>query len=121
MIQYVLQVDVSQDALNLETLERIKPNQKQLLTNFLLRMNFSEILISEDLDLDYIIDEWHPLLKKQTSTLFHYQSCLEQIYSYYSIVSLEGIGYFSKGEIIAAGVLLSYLKLTQCGKCHFFL
>ncbi len=94
-------------------------NQKQLLTNFLLRMDFSEILISEDMSLDYIIEEWHPIIKKQDPTLFHYQSCLDQICSYYSIVSLEGIGSFSKGEIIAAGVLLNYLKLTQCGKLPF--
>ena len=94
-------------------------NQKQLLTNFLSRMDLSEILISDDMNLDYIIDEWQPLIKKQDPTLFHYQSCLDQICSYYSIMSLEGIGSFSKGEIIAAGVLLSYLKLTQCGKMPF--
>ena len=94
-------------------------NQKQLLTNFLSRMDFSEILISEDMNLDYIIEEWHPIIKKQDPTLFHYQSCLVQVCSYYSIVSLEGIGLFSKGEIIAAGVLLNYLKLTQCGKLPF--
>ena len=91
-------------------------NQKQLLTNFLLRKDFSEILISDDMDMDYIIDEWHPIIKKQSPSLFHYQSCFDQICSYYSVISLEGIGFFSNGEIIAAGVLLSYLKLTQCGK-----
>ena len=93
--------------------------QKQLLTNFMLRKDFSEILISDDMDMDYIIDEWHPLIKKQSPSLFHYQSCFDQICSYYSVVSLEGVGSFSKGEIIAAGVLLSYLKLTQCGKIPF--
>ena len=40
--------------------------QKQLLTNFMLRKDFSEILISDDMDMDYIIDEWHPLIKKQS-------------------------------------------------------
>ena len=94
-------------------------NQKQLLTNFLLRKDFSEILISDDMDMDYIIDEWHPIIKKQSPSLFHYQSCFDQICSYYSVISLEGIGFFSNGEIIAAGVLLSYLKLTQCGKIPF--
>ncbi len=94
-------------------------NKKQLLTNFLLRKDFSEILISDDMDIDYIIDEWHPIIKKQSSSLFHYQSCFDQICSYYSVISLDGIGSFSKGEIIAAGVLLSYLKLTQCGKTPF--
>ncbi len=94
-------------------------NKKQLLTNFLLRKDFSEILISDDMDMDYIIDEWHPIIKKQSSSLFHYQSCFDQICSYYSVISLDGIGFFSKGEIIAAGVLLSYLKLTQCGKIPF--
>ncbi len=93
--------------------------QKQLLTNFMLRKDFSEILISDDMDMDYIIDEWHPLIKKQSPSLFHYQSCFDQICSYYSVVSLDGVGSFSKGEIIAAGVLLSYLKLTQCGKIPF--
>ena len=90
-------VDVSTGCFKSRNIGKDKAStQKQLLTNFLLRMNFSEILISEDLDLNYIIDEWHPLLKKQASTLFHYQSCLEQIYSYYSIVSLDGIGFFSR-------------------------
>ena len=41
-------------------------NQKQLLTNFMLRKDFSEILISDDMDMDYIIDEWHPIIKKQS-------------------------------------------------------
>ena len=94
-------------------------NQKQLLTNFMLRKDFSEILISDDMDMDYIIDEWHPIIKKQSPSLFHYKSCFDQICSYYSVVSLEGVGSFSKGEIIASGVLLSYLKLTQCGKIPF--
>ena len=97
-----------------------KTNKKQLLANFLLRMNFSELLISEDFDLDIIVEEWHSILKKQPSSLFHYSSCLDQILSYYSIVSLEGVGSFSEGEIKAAAVLLSYLKLTQCGKTPIF-
>ena len=95
-------------------------NQKQLLTNLLLRMNFSEILVSDDMDLNIIGDEWHHITKKQSSSLFYYPSCLEQICSYYSIISLNGVGSFSEGEIIAAGVLLSYLKLTQCGKIPIF-
>ncbi len=94
-------------------------NKKQLLTNFLLRKEFSEILISDDMDMDYIIDEWHPVIKKLSPSLFHYQSCFDQICSYYSVISLDGVGSFSNGEIIAAGVLLSYLKLTQCGKIPF--
>ena len=95
-------------------------NQKQLLTNLLLRMNFSEILVSDQMDLDIIGAEWLSIIKKQPSSLFHYSSCLEQICSYFSIISLNGIGSFSNGEVIAAGVLLSYLKLTQCGKIPIF-
>ena len=83
-------------------------------------MDFSEILVSEDMDLNLIGDEWHCVIKKQPSSLFHYTSCLEQICSYYSVISLDGIGSFKEGEIIAAGVLLSYLKLTQCGKIPIF-
>ena len=60
-------------------LEDNKSNRKQLLANFLLRMNFSELLISEDFDLDLIVEEWHSILKKQPSSLFHYPSCLDQI------------------------------------------
>ncbi len=88
----------------------------QILNNFLLRMNFSELLVSDLIDLDFIADEWHPLIKIQPSNTFHYSSCLNQICTYYSITSLDGIGTFSEGEIIAAGVILSYLNLTQCGK-----
>ena len=91
-------------------------NQNQLLNNFLLRMNFSELLISEQIKLDFIAEEWHSIIKRQPSNIFHYSSSMRQICSYYSIVSLDGIGVFSDGEIITAGVLLSYLNLTQCGK-----
>ena len=87
----------------------------QILNNFLLRMNFSELLVSDLIELDFIADEWHPLIKRQPSNVFHYSSCVNQICSYYSINSLDGIGIFSEGEIIAAGVILSYLNLTQCG------
>ena len=110
-------VDVSTGCFKSRNIEEDnKSNRKQLLANFLLRMNFSELLISEDFDLDIIVEEWHSITKKQPSSLFHYPSCLDQILSYYSIVSLGGVGSFSEGEIKAAGVLLSYLKLTQCGK-----
>ena len=110
-------VDVSTGCFKSRNIEEDnKSNRKQLLANFLLRMNFSELLISEDFDLDIIVEEWHSIIKKQPSSLFHYPSCLDQILSYYSIVSLGGVGSFSEGEIKAAGVLLSYLKLTQCGK-----
>ncbi len=110
-------VDVSTGCFKSRSIqEDNKSSAKQLLANLLLRMNFSELLISEDFDLDLIVEEWHSILKKQPSSLFHYSSCLDQILSYYSIVSLEGLGSFSDGEIKAAAVLLSYLKLTQCGK-----
>ena len=115
-------VDVSTGCFKSRNLEKgtNQKNQKQLLTNLLLRMNFSEILISDRMELNIIGDEWHSIIKKQPSSLFHYSSCLEQICSYYSIISLEGIGSFSEGEVVSAGVLLSYLKLTQCGKIPIF-
>ena len=108
-------VDVSTGCFKSRNLQK-ENNQKQLLTNLLLRMNFSEILVSDAMQLNIISEEWHSIIKKQSSSLFHYSSCLQQICSYFSILSLEGIGKFSDGEVIAAGVLLSYLKLTQCGK-----
>ncbi|MDC3273171.1 DNA mismatch repair protein MutS [Alphaproteobacteria bacterium] len=108
-------IDVSTGCFKSRNLQK-ENNQKQLLTNLLLRMNFSEILVSDAMELNIISEEWHSIIKKQSSSLFHYSSCLQQIYSYFSIMSLEGIGKFSDGEVIAAGVLLSYLKLTQCGK-----
>ena len=108
-------VDVSTGCFKSRNLQK-ENNQKQLLTNLLLRMNFSEILVSDAMELNIISEEWHPIITKQSSSLFHYSSCLQQICSYFSIMSLEGIGKFSDGEVIAAGVLLSYLKLTQCGK-----
>ena len=108
-------VDVSTGCFKSRNLQK-ENNQKQLLTNLLLRMNFSEILVSDAMELNIISEEWHSIIKKQSSSLFHYSSCLQQICSHFSIMSLEGIGKFSDGEVIAAGVLLSYLKLTQCGK-----
>mgnify|MGYP002055052244 FL=1 len=108
-------VDVSTGCFKSRNLQK-ENNQKQLLTNLLLRMNFSEILVSDAMELNIISEEWHSIIKKQSSSLFHYSSSLQQICSYFSIMSLEGIGKFSDGEVIAAGVLLSYLKLTQCGK-----
>ena len=90
-------------------------NQKQVLTNFLMRIGFSEILVSNDMDIHIIEEEWHNLLKKQSPSLFHFESSLEELCKYFEVLSMEGLGKFNKGEIIAAGVLLSYLKLTQCG------
>ena len=90
-------------------------NQKQVITNFLMRIGFSEILVSNDIDIHIIEEEWHNLLKKQSPSLFHFESSLEELCKYFEVLSMEGLGKFNKGEIIAAGVLLSYLKLTQCG------
>ena len=39
--------------------------QKQVLTNFLRRIGFSEILVSNDIDIHIVEEEWHNLLKKQ--------------------------------------------------------
>ena len=67
------------------------------------------------MDIHIIEEEWHNLLKKQSPSLFHFESSLEELCKYFEVLSMEGLGKFNKGEIIAAGVLLSYLKLTQCG------
>ena len=89
--------------------------QKQVLTNFLRRIGFSEILVSNDIDIHIVEEEWHNLLKKQSPSLFHFESSLEELCKYFEVLSLEGLGKFKEGEVIAAGVILSYLKLTQCG------
>ena len=89
--------------------------QKQVLTNFLRRIGFSEILVSNDIDIHIVEEEWHNLLKKQSPSLFHFGSSLEELCKYFEVLSLEGLGKFKEGEVIAAGVILSYLKLTQCG------
>ena len=111
-------VDVSTGCFKSRNFEKNnnKINQNQLLNNFLLRMRFSELLISEELELDFIAEEWHSIIKRQPSSIFHRSTSIKQICSYYSIISLDGIGVFTDGEIITAGVLLSYLNLTQCGK-----
>ena len=70
-------VDVSTGCFKSRNIEEDnKSNRKQLLANFLLRMNFSELLISEEFDLDIIVEEWHSIIKKQPSSLFYYPCLL---------------------------------------------
>ena len=79
-------VDVSTGCFKSRDLKKGKNKniQNQLLTNLLLRMNFSEILVSDTMKLDIISEEWLYIIKKQPSSLFHYSSCLEQICSYFN-------------------------------------
>ena len=71
-------VDISTGCFKSRQLSKQKnlSNQKQVLTNFLLRMNFSEILVSDDIEFNIIAEEWHHLLKKQSPSLFHFKSSL---------------------------------------------
>ncbi len=87
----------------------------------LTRMNPAELLINDD-DSDSIESflkiarSFLPglCITKRESTVFHYSFCRELLLSHFQVLNLSGFGCeHMKEGIIAAGVLLDYIKQTQ--------
>ena len=90
------------------------------LYGLLTRIMPEEILISDALlqnsDLFKLFNEYKEKLSVLPQARFNYANTQKKLLSFYKVSATEAFGDFSKGEIIAAGLVLEYVENTQKGK-----
>jgi DNA mismatch repair protein MutS len=93
------------------------PSSMSTLAIDLVRFNPKEIIISDkfysDTQIKSTLFEFQKILTVRSSSVFDLLRCEKRIQDFYKIISLKGIGTFSKCEIIAVGVLIEYLEHTH--------
>ncbi|PLX29806.1 MAG: DNA mismatch repair protein MutS [Alphaproteobacteria bacterium] len=62
-----------------------------------------------------ILHETQALLSQQPKNRFYFNSAHKRLLEAYGVTTLEGFGTFETLEVQAAGALLEYIHLTQCG------
>ncbi len=76
-----------------------------------------EIVIPDILAYDDMIaanlEKFTNCITKRPDSIFDYHRCHSQILNFYQIDFIDGLGHFSKDEIIASGALIEYVKYTQ--------
>ena len=87
------------------------------LGNDLARINPKEILVSDRLyqqdEINNALADYRRLVTIQASSLFDLNKAENKIKAYYQIFSSDSLGNFSSTELIACGVILEYVELTQ--------
>lgn len=90
----------------------------------LTRLSPAEILISDQLleqpELYELLADWKDTLSVLPHARFDSKSALDRLLQLYDVSSLDAYGSFSRAETTAAGVLVSYVELTQKGKLPRF-
>ena len=92
---------------------------KERLTAEICALAPREILLSETFLADHSdinnFDIEAASLTPLSPSLFNFRSAQARIQARYNVDTLDGFGDYTKPEIIAAGVMLDYLELTQAG------
>lgn len=112
-------LDISTGAFCMQRLQTDKAPAPSILSATLARVSPAELLI-EDRLLEYpqfysLMGEYKDQLSVRPSAVFNLESATETLLKAYNIKTLSAFGDFSKHELIAAGVLLSYVENTQRG------
>lgn len=92
----------------------------QDLGSILSRVSPNELIISEKTtqrpEHFETFNDFKKCMTVQANSRFDYHNALSRVKSQYQVATLDAFGGFSKAEVIAAGVLLDYVDLTQKGK-----
>ncbi|MAP25051.1 MAG: DNA mismatch repair protein MutS [Rickettsiales bacterium] len=70
---------------------------------------------AESASVQKILQETQALLTQQPKNRFYFNSAHKRLLDAYGVATLEGFGTFDTLEVQAAGALLEYVHLTQCG------
>lgn len=95
--------------------------QYSFLPTLLGRIDPKELLISDDDHenpaLFTLLSSYKNALTTQSKSLFNFDNAEKRLLELYQLKTLDGLGQFSRGEVIAAGSLLDYIRRTQKGAC----
>jgi DNA mismatch repair protein MutS len=98
----------------------LAPCQPQTLATEIDRLMPKEILLPQQLSLDpdlfELLETWKHQLTIQPDTRFDLQNGQKRLQDIFQVRYLEIFGSFTPAEIAAAGALVEYVNLTQCGK-----
>ncbi len=87
------------------------------LRSVLMRLEPGEILVSNELlqkpDLFHLFNEYKEKLSVLPQARFKYDSAVKNLTEFYQVETLDAFGFFSKAEVISAGIILDYVRNTQ--------
>lgn len=112
-------LDISTGAFFTELLNLGKTPAVTVISSALARLSPAELLIEDKL-LEYpqyysLFGEYKDRLSVLSKSLFNYESAQNTLLEAYKVKTLDAFGDFSRHELVAAGVLLDYVKNTQKG------
>lgn len=110
-------LDLSTGEFYTQKIEYCSQNKVQEIYNMLSRLNPGEILFADSLQKDHdifaLLHEYQEKLSPLPQERFDYANALRRIKAYFRVKTLDSFGDFSTFEIIAAGVVLDYIEITQ--------
>jgi len=113
-------VDISTGAFFMQRVEVGRQRPVEVLSSALSRFEPEEVLFDDALleKPEYIplFGEYRDKFAMRSKTLYNYDSAVNTLLKAYGVQTMQSFGDFSRCEIIAAGVLFSYIETTQKGK-----
>ena len=96
----------------------VQPVLSEKVVSTLQRISPSEIVISDQIDASKF-DDFKSSLTVQTGAYFDSENARIRLQDMFGVGTLDSFGDFSRAEISAAGVLISYVERTQIGEKPF--
>ena len=113
-------VDISTGAFFMQRIEVDKQKPHELLLAALSKFEPEEVLFEDKLlekpEFMVVFREYKEKMAMRSKTLYNYESAVNTLLKAFNISTLDAFGDFSRVELIAAGVLFSYIETTQKGK-----
>ena len=113
-------LDLSTGAFNTQHIDLGQKKISDVLQAFLSNIDAGEIIVSDNMldnaDTFKILRRYQQKLTVLPHARFNLLSAQKTIETTFNVQTLESFGSFSKQEIIAAGVALDYIKITQKGQ-----
>lgn len=94
----------------------VQPASINKIQNSLQRIAASEILVSDEFSSPTALEEFRPSLTTLPDAYFDSENSRIRLQDMFGVGTLESFGAFSRAEITAAGVLISYIERTQKGE-----
>ncbi len=94
----------------------VQPATQARIQNSLQRIGASEIIVSDQFANNDVLTEFKSALTIQAGAYFDSENARIRLQDLFGVGTLESFGAFSRAEITAAGVLISYVERTQKGE-----
>ena len=110
-------VDLSTGVFYTQEIATTEQNEATELYSAFSRLQPEEILVADSMleksDLFRLLNEYREKLSILPQARFNFDGAQKRILDFYNVKTLEAFGAFSRAEIMAAGVALDYIQITQ--------